>query len=38
MREPPFFKDRTSEEMKAQILSWKSQLTIQDILMHQARL
>ena len=30
------FKDGTSEEMKAQILSWKSQLTIRDILMHQA--
>lgn len=30
------YKEGTSEELKAQILEWKSQLTIQDILMHQA--
>lgn len=30
------YKEGTSEEQKAQILEWKSQLTVQDILMHQA--
>ena len=30
------FKEGTSEEMKANILQWKSELTIRDILMHQA--
>ena len=30
------FKEGTSEEDKAQILQWKSELTVRDILMHQA--
>ena len=30
------FKEGTSEEKKAQILQWKSELTVRDILMHQA--
>ena len=30
------FKDGTSEEKKTQILQWKSELTVRDILMHQA--
>lgn len=30
------FKEGTTEEQKAQILNWKSQLTIRDILKHQA--
>ena len=30
------FKEDTSEEKKAQILQWKSELTVRDILMHQA--
>ncbi len=30
------FKEGTSEEMKASIYQWKSELTVRDILMHQA--